>query len=234
MKAMLLRVGIDTGYGGTLGPIFEDGSFEFVPIPEYYGRGGAIPIYSQTLGRWGRPLSTYVPKRFKDAPMHDDPEFETFTYGDPTTVKRRYLLRLSEGDLLVFYAGLKPYENTAYETALYIIGYFTVNRIIDFNAITQEAGARYYKEFANNAHARRYDRYYNLVIVSGDKNNSRLLNRAVRISELKPNRVGRLTYAVSAEMEQRLGVTGFIERSVPPRFIEEETYLANLKKLFAL
>lgn len=34
MKAMLLRVGIDTGYGGTLGPIFEDGSFEFVPIPE--------------------------------------------------------------------------------------------------------------------------------------------------------------------------------------------------------
>jgi hypothetical protein len=27
MKAMLLRVGIYTGYGGTLGLIFEDGSF---------------------------------------------------------------------------------------------------------------------------------------------------------------------------------------------------------------
>lgn len=34
MKAMLLRVGIDKGCGGVLAPIFEDGSFEYIPIPE--------------------------------------------------------------------------------------------------------------------------------------------------------------------------------------------------------
>jgi hypothetical protein len=36
MKALLLRVGIDKGSGGIYGPIFDDGSFEFVPIPETY------------------------------------------------------------------------------------------------------------------------------------------------------------------------------------------------------
>lgn len=35
MKAMLLRVGIDTGYGANaLSPIFDDGSFEYIPIPK--------------------------------------------------------------------------------------------------------------------------------------------------------------------------------------------------------
>jgi hypothetical protein len=33
-KILLLRVGIDMGCGGTLGPIFQDGTFEYVPIPE--------------------------------------------------------------------------------------------------------------------------------------------------------------------------------------------------------
>lgn len=33
-KALLLRVGMDRGTGGALGPIFDDGSFEYTPIPE--------------------------------------------------------------------------------------------------------------------------------------------------------------------------------------------------------
>ena len=34
MKCFLLRVGIDKGFGGCPAPIFEDGTFEYVPIPE--------------------------------------------------------------------------------------------------------------------------------------------------------------------------------------------------------
>jgi hypothetical protein len=37
MKVALLRVGIDSGTGGMQGPIFQDGSFEFVPIPDVSG-----------------------------------------------------------------------------------------------------------------------------------------------------------------------------------------------------
>lgn len=33
-KALLLRVGMDRGTGGGLGPIFRDATFEYVPIPE--------------------------------------------------------------------------------------------------------------------------------------------------------------------------------------------------------
>ena len=40
MQVVLLRVGIDTGSGGILGPLFSDGSFEYIPIPDCFaGRG---------------------------------------------------------------------------------------------------------------------------------------------------------------------------------------------------
>lgn len=95
MKAMLLRVGIDTGSGGgTLGPIFKDGSFEYIPIPEGY-LSEEDKTYGNTIGRKGFPLSTYVSKILKDVGMHFDPEFKTYTYGDPTS-KRSSLLRLQK------------------------------------------------------------------------------------------------------------------------------------------
>ena len=34
MQVVLLRVGIDTGSGGIHGPLFADGSFEYIPIPD--------------------------------------------------------------------------------------------------------------------------------------------------------------------------------------------------------
>ena len=30
----MIRVGVDAGCGGIQGPLFKDGSFEFIPIPE--------------------------------------------------------------------------------------------------------------------------------------------------------------------------------------------------------
>lgn len=65
MKAMLLRVGIDKGAGGALGPIFEDGSFEYVPIPEDDPESIEDRTYKNTIGRAGKPLSTYLPKGIK-------------------------------------------------------------------------------------------------------------------------------------------------------------------------
>jgi hypothetical protein len=37
MQVVLLRVGIDSGCGGIQGPLFEDGSFDFVCIPDNKG-----------------------------------------------------------------------------------------------------------------------------------------------------------------------------------------------------
>jgi len=57
--------------------------------------------YQDTMGRNGKPLSTYLPRQIENRTMHFDPEFDTFTYGDPTS-KRKYLLKLKEGDLVSF------------------------------------------------------------------------------------------------------------------------------------
>ena len=84
MKAMLLRVGIDTGTDGALAPIFSDGSFEYIPISEGNKDSSEHRTYQNTVGRSGKPLSMYLPERIKHFKMHFDPEFDTFTYGDPT------------------------------------------------------------------------------------------------------------------------------------------------------
>jgi len=230
MKALLLRVGIDKGSGGTYGPIFNDGTFEFVPIPETY-RSCTATTYGERIGRTGKPLSTYVPPGLRHVPMHNDPEFETCTYGDPT-VKRRYLLELNEEDLLVFYAGLKPFnhDNADYPNALYFVGYFKIDQVIDFNWLSASERAAYRQRYPSNAHVKRGYAFENLVIIVGSKD-SRLLNHALLISQKKPDKSARPTFALSSEMEELLGISGFIQRSIPPRFVTQERNVAHLVQL---
>ena len=60
MRVVLLRVGIDTGVGGIDSPLFADGSFEFVPLPDRHQVNRQT--YGNTTGRHGRPLSAYFPR----------------------------------------------------------------------------------------------------------------------------------------------------------------------------
>jgi len=200
------------------------------PIPETY-RSCTATTFGERIGRKGRLLSTYAPPALRHVPMHDDPEFETRTYGD-ATAKRRYLLKLSEGDLLVFYAGLKPFnhDNQDYPEALYFVGYFTIDQVIDFNWLSASERAAYRQRYPSNAHVKRGYAFENLVIVVGSKN-SRLLNRALLISEKKPDKSGRPTFALSSEMEELLQISGFIQRSIPPRFVTLEHSVAQLAQL---
>jgi len=94
MQVVLLRVGIDTGSGGIHGPLFKDGSFEYVPIRDgFNGCGISDRTYGNTLARYGnRRLVHYFPENVRESrrnvPIHHDPEFQTFTYGDPTPPKQ--------------------------------------------------------------------------------------------------------------------------------------------------
>lgn len=227
MKAMLLRIGIDTGKdaGGALAPIFEDGSFEFIPIPENE-KSKETRTYGNTIDWRGKPFSTYLPEKIKDKTMHFDPEFVTYTYGDPNPKIKR-LLKLNNGDLLVFYAGLTPYQNNKHETALYIIGYFLIDKIIDFNNSSPEDIENYKNTFLNNAHSKR-DNTTNVVIVVGNKNRSRLLDKAIKISQRKPDKIGRPTHALSEKMERLLGRSRFIQRSIP-MIIDNQENISKLK-----
>jgi hypothetical protein len=209
MKGLLLRVGIDKGVGGCLGPIFSDGSFEYIPIPERCATSERR-TYRHLIGRSGRPLSDFVPMRFHNSIPHIDPEFETFTYGDPTRNKRRQLAQLSRDDLLIFYAGLEPREETG-EPRLYIIGYFTVQHVYDFGKIPNSERASIFSSLPNNAHSKRTYFDDGLVIIKGDPNNSKLLSHAVLLGDANDNILDSLEFIFGFSVSLRRAIGHWIK-----------------------
>ncbi|HML05739.1 MAG TPA: hypothetical protein VK426_08205 [Methanobacterium sp.] len=230
MKAILLRVGIDKGTDGCLAPIFKDLTFEYIPLSETDTGTKEKKNYNDVIGRNGKSLASYLPEKVKTRKMHFDPEFETFTYGDKGS-KAKWLKKLNSHDLLVFYAGLTPYDNNINPEALYIIGYFTVKEVIDFDLLSVNEKDNYCIKYFNNAHIKRHNDLDGLVIVKGFNNRSKLLNKAILISETRLNKINRKYHAVSPEMENLIGIKGSIQRSIPPRIIENDENLKNLLKL---
>jgi hypothetical protein len=215
-KALLLRVGIDSGCGGTLGPIFSDGTFEYVPIPESPQYESQRSCYFRDLpARHGGMLAQYVPVRYREAAAHYDPEFETFTYGDPTRNKRAQILRLEYGDLLVFYAGLRPLGFQD-KSRLYFIGYFTVASVESINA-TDSWPPMNFPHLLGNAHLRRNRPDDGLVVVCGQHGGSRLFHRAIAISDEAQK--------ATTEVENRIGVHGSLKRAIG-RWIASD-YISN-------
>jgi hypothetical protein len=134
-----------------------------------------------TVGITWRPLATYLPPRVADRVIHDDPEFVTYTYCD-ASAKQRYLLKLSKGDILAFYAGLQPFHTHRRVAGLYIIGHFTVARVVDFNLLSDKQRTACFNLYPRNAHFKRAEPAQNLVIVAGDRTRSALLQKALLIS----------------------------------------------------
>jgi len=227
-KAVLLRVGIDSGSGGIQGPLFNDGSFEYICIPDK--KGVSKHTYGTLFGRNGVPHSSYFPVRKQETVaqqhVHLDPEFETFTYGDPTTPKRS-LRTLEKGDYLMFYVGLQAWNDQTgwvkdQAPALYIIGYFkvaTAGVAADFPKKTLQT------VFGQNFHVR-YPSVFKLqrdqlVLVKGGPG-SRLLRKARKISAEGQDRAGKPLKVLSPAMQRVFGDFGgrvSIQRS-PPRWVE--------------
>jgi len=234
MTAMLLRVGIDKGSDGILSPILSNGKFEYIPLSESDEKSDENRTYYELIGRTGKPLADYLPSKIASRKVHYDPEFHTCTYGD-RGMKGKYLLKLENGDLLVFYAGLTPYKNNEYDEGLYIIGYFTVKEVLEFSTISKETIRTIRNSYPHNSHLKRNSEdTQEMVLVLGDPNKCKLLKKAVLISNKRLNRIGRSFNAVSPAMENLLGIKGSIQRSIPPRFIIGEQNLLNLKKMLEL
>lgn len=236
MNVVLLRVGVDSGSGGIQGPLFADGSFEFVPIPDNSGYG--MRTYGNTSGLKGLPFSEYFPKGRQNAihgqSMHVDPEFETFTYGDPTSPKAG-LRRLQRGDMLVFYAGLSGWDHHC-EPALYLVGYF----VVEWAGLATDIPAHeLLKRCGKNFHVMHEELFREqqkrLVLVQGGFG-SRLLARAHCISAMSRNSKGQPLKVLSPEAQKIFGDFDgriSIQRS-PPRWVHQsyvhqaKTFLESL------
>lgn len=155
------------------GRIFQDGTFEYMPIPEVAETARKVPTY-RDLG--------FASVKFPDLPVHFDPEFETFTYGH---VRRGFgdtssLVRLREDKkgILFFYATLQKDENWA----PYLIGYFKELQIHDCRGKSKKEILKLENSgFSNNAHLKRLDPSVDFLIKGGE--DSRMLKRAFKLAE---------------------------------------------------
>ncbi len=207
-KAYLFHTGIESSSGGQFSPKFDDRTFIFIPVPRSPAMATSVlPTYRELPVRsfTRKTIDTkeyladylketiWTDKRTKESDklpnwiVHNDPEFETFTYGQGAGPKRASLMRLNQGDLLIFYATLKPF-NQDRPHMKYLIGYFTIKAVFDFreNLDLKE----YPKELEKNAHIKEfnvkikgYD--HHPVIVMGDREKSRLLEKAIPLTDEK-------------------------------------------------
>lgn len=241
-QVVLLRVGVDAGCGGIQGPLFKDGGFEFISIPDK--KRVSVHTYGNMLDRGGEPVTRYFPKARRTLmashTVHVDPEWETFTYGDPTPPKRS-LRRLNAGDFLVFYCGLQEWDNEigwneTRRPALYLVGFFEValaGLAINFDKkiLKHEFGLNFHVRYPSVFRQQKDD----LVLVKGGSG-SRLFKEARQISVEGRDRTGKPLKVLSPAMQKVFGKFGghvSIQRS-PPRWVEAEFVdraIAFLRKL---
>jgi hypothetical protein len=212
-NVVLLRVGVDAWCGGIQGPLFEDGTFEFICIPER--KRVSVHTYGNMVGRNSEPVVRYFPearrKLMTAQTVHVDPEWETFTYGDPTPPKRS-LRRLQPGDFLVFYCGCRSGAGR-------VAGRTTVAQPSTFDKGVLKS------EFRENYHVR-YPTVFkqqkeDLVLVKGGPC-SRLFRKGHQISAEGQDRNGTPLKVLSPAMQKVFGSFGgriSIQRS-PPRWVE--------------
>lgn len=185
-RAVAINVGANTSLPGVRGPIYSDGSFEYVPIPEREPTAEQVPTYREL------DLDTDLPDGCLDDPVHLDPTFReypccsAYTYGDNYGVKARPIRELSAGDLLLFYATLSTTETPDHdwicpEWGAYLIGAFELacEPIGPDEYVELPANER--ERYATNAHVRR-ERFDAEVLALGDPDGSRLYDRAVPLS----------------------------------------------------
>ena len=111
MRIYMANVGAHSGSKGIFSPLFDDGRFEFVPIPSFSEyREPHIVRYRdlRSYNNTDKILLAYVPEKLWNDARHNDPEFETFTYGDVGYNGRSAALtKVQRGDVLAFLARLE-------------------------------------------------------------------------------------------------------------------------------
>ncbi len=156
-KVFLINVGVNQSHR-LRSPIFPDGRFEFVPIPEemstaFDPHGRASPVTYGQLHAYnsGLPLLEHFSERTRRAhfnrPVHYDPNLGNpadgplarFSYGDVPrlNVRARNLLKAHPGDLLFFLANLAPFDPdedkfTGQPRGFYVIAAMEIGQILEY------------------------------------------------------------------------------------------------------
>jgi hypothetical protein len=228
MKAYLVRVGIDQAFGGWNAPIDPStGSFVYVPIPEgaeaEFQPGLAMSYepfrlaLAQFLGV--DPTSSTLPASLASLIPHLDPDFDRLTYGDNGLRRGKGLCGLISGDLVVFYAGMRPTKPCEHRLLYALIGLYQVAEAVRLRDIPIE-------RWAENAHTRKLRQGPDDIIVRAKPTGSGRLAKAITIGEFRDK-----AYRVRRDLLDTWGdlscKDGFIQRSaVPPTFNDPGRFLS--------
>ena len=212
MTVVLAGIGADSTNVGALAPLFDDGRFEYVPIPEKtretrehatfgswslrHSDGVAAdvttriypqPIHDETKSVSGPALESW--------PLHHDPNFEALTYGEHRAGYVSRLRSLERGDVVGFYAGLRSSAESGPTSGggtahRYLIGYTTVNEVDVISPETpQTERERVLERHAENAHAKRaidgelYHAGKTVVLVDGREPGGLFERDPIRLSD---------------------------------------------------
>jgi hypothetical protein len=171
-------------------PVFPDGTFEFIPIPEDCQLNGPHAVRYRDLRSFNSPdrdLAQYIPRRLWDWTTHNDPEFETFTYGDNCELNPRAasLKRMEPGDFLFFIARLARWLDgkPTGEHGFYLVGFLEIEDVL--RDVRLRPSTELMARFGANAHVRRglcdeklWDRFW---VFAGSRRSQRF-HKAVPIT----------------------------------------------------
>lgn len=188
-KVYLANVGVNRSdeKRGMMSPLFQDNTFEFIPIKESKEvRGEKIPTYKILKAfNSNSSLADYLPEKIHSYYAHNDPEFDTFTYGDVIKNSRsRNLLKIEKDDYIFFLARLTPYKNGRYtkiEGNFYFIGFFQVEGLYQTKQELEENE----EKIKENAHYKRYrlnfEKVGSFFILKGDIEKSKRFKHPIRV-----------------------------------------------------
>ncbi len=227
MKVLLVRVGIDSEYGGWNAPVNPStGEFAYVPIPE---TSEVYSGYEKPYEQFKIPcqkLGVDIPKRlFNYKSAHLDPDFSNLAYGDNNQRGRR-VCELEENDIVAFYAGLRSTEpktepERKRKLIYALIGLYVVDKVIPAECISE-------KDWYKNAHTRRpFDKTDIIVFAKSGLSKSRLsgrLERCIQIGGRRDN-ADRVTCELLDEWGGLSVKNGYIQRSATlPWFCNPEKF----------
>jgi putative DNA base modification enzyme with NMAD domain len=235
MKALLVRIGVDQAYGGWNAPVEADGRFVYVPIPEKRGTtfhpglerryGEVLPALQRFCGDRKHDLWSDLrfPKKLLEFSMHLDPDFECLTYGDDGGRRGAGMVNMSQGDMLVFYGGMRPIHRCEHKLIYALMGIYIVREVVPAASVPQE-------HWYENAHVRKAWLGETDIVVRAKSGVSGRLDRCIAIGEWRNG-----AYRVRNDILDAWGglsvKDGFIQRSaVPPSFNRPGQFLAWLHR----
>ena len=182
MAAFLANVGVNSGHAAR-SPLFEDGRFALLPIPERQPWRPPMLRLGDIAG-----LASHAPTTWLDRAIHLDPDLSgpTPTYGDNCRrAGRAFSLRRAErSDLIVFLARLQP---SSAAPQFHLVGCLEIDEVlID---VTSDPGDGWWDGNAHVRRARASANWDSFWVFKGAAGGSRMFARSHRFARNEAEKV---------------------------------------------